>query len=78
MSLITHLISYRDLNHQKTLILSERAIKGIISDTITPITDLSNVELQIMMLKKKVLESAINLEEVKRLSPQVITGKYDV
>ena len=43
MSLITHLYSYRHLMNYKTLILSERPIKTLISDKITPITDLSSV-----------------------------------
>jgi len=41
MSLITHLYSYRHLQECKTLILSERPIKMMISDKITPIEDFS-------------------------------------
>jgi len=43
MSLITHLYSYRSLEKQKTLILSETSILPQIIDKITPITDLSGV-----------------------------------
>ena len=78
MSLITHLISYRDLNKQKTLILSERAIKGVISDTITPITDLSNIcnlidnELE----PETEFDFCSNIESIK--TEYLTPAKYDI
>lgn len=43
LSLITHLYSYRSLQKQKTLILSENNILNQIIDKVTPITDLTQV-----------------------------------
>lgn len=44
MPLIKHTLSYRELQKQKTVVLTELPIKDVILDKITPVTDVSTIQ----------------------------------